>query len=197
MHDGTTAVIPPVVHFHSVLICYGDMVDGIQVVYILEDNNTFVAPPHGPINDRCSKDSNMSKIILKESKILVHIKGLIQKWWNYISQLTLFTSIDGGPPICRGGPFGRGDTSDLPFSLTGDVRGIYEQSRCVLDAIGFYVTAADPLSSYQKTKPIGRVSQDGCEVVDDFKTLASKNEKPSKITNMVINYNGVYIKACK
>ena len=33
--DGTTAVIPPVAHLHSVLICYGDAIDGIQLIYIL------------------------------------------------------------------------------------------------------------------------------------------------------------------
>ena len=192
--DGAAAVIPPVARLHSVLICHGDAIDGIQLVYILENNSTFIAPPHGTINDKCSKDSKMTKILFKESEILLHVEGLIQKWWDFISQLTLFTSVDGGPPKCRGGPFGRGDTSNSnPFSLTGDIRGIFGRTGDVLDAIGFYVNAPVPLSSYQKTDPIGKVSQDGCDEFDDFKILGSKNEKPFKITNMVINY-GVYIK---
>ena len=192
--DGTAAIIPPVARLHSVLICYGDGIDGIQAVYILEDNSTFVAPPHGPINDKCSKDSKMSKIVFKESEILVHVEGLINKWWDFVSQLTLFTSVDGGPPKRRGGPFGRGDTSNSnPFSLTGDIKGIYGRTGDVLDAIGFYLNANVPPSSYQKTNPIGKVSQDGCVTFDDFKKLASKNEKPFKITRIVINY-GVNIK---
>ena len=119
---------------------------------------------------------------------------MIETYWVFISQLTLYTSVDGGPPKCRGGPFARGDTSTSPFSMTGDIRGIFGRTGDLLDAIGFCVNAPAPLSSYQKTNPIGGVSQDhGCTEFDDFKILASKNEKPFKITNMVINY-GVYIK---
>ena len=191
--DGTTAVTPPVARLHSILICHGDGIDGIQVVYILEDNSTFVAPPHGKINDKCSKDSNMSKIVFKESETLVHIEGWIGTWWDYhTSQLTLFTSVDGGPPKRRGGPFGCTDTSfeSIPFSLTGDIRGIFGRD---LDAIGFYVNATVPLNSYQKTDLIGGFIPSGCTEFDDFKIFASKDEKPFKITNMVISYCISYI----
>ena len=149
-----TAVIPHVAHLYSLLICYGDVVDGIQLVYILQDNGTFIPSPHGKISNKCSKDSNMSKIVFKEGERLVHIEGLIQKTWYFISQLTLFTSI-GGPPKLRGGPFGGGSTSDIQFSLTGDIRGIFGRTGDALDALGFYVNTTVPLSSYQKTNLIG------------------------------------------
>ena len=191
--DGITAVTPPVARLHSILICYGDVIDGIQLVYILENNITFVAPPHGKVNDKCSsKDSNMSKIVFKESEILVHVEGVMPTWYDYISQLTLYTSVDGGPPKHRGGPFGRGNIYSyypIRFSLTGDIRGIFGQIGNNLDAIGFYVNAAVPLSSYQKTDPIrGTFIPPRCTEFDDFRILASKNEKPFKITNMVISY---------
>ena len=189
--DGTTTMIPQVARLHSVLICHGDMVDGIQLVYILQDNGTFVAYPHGKMSEKCGKDSNMSKIVLKEGEILIHIEGMIQKTWHFISQLTLFTSINGGPPKLRGGPFGRGGTSDTPFSLTGDVRGIFGRTGNVLDSVGFYINANVPVSSYQKTDLIGGKGGTG---FDDFELFASKDEKPLKITNMVISH-GVYINA--
>ena len=69
----------------------------------------------------------MNKIVFKEGETLIHIEGMIQNTWHYISQLTLFTSINGGPPKLRGRPFGNGGNSYIPFSLTGDVRGILDE----------------------------------------------------------------------
>ena len=184
--DGVTAVFPQVARLHSLHICYGDVIDGIQLFYLLQDNSTFIASPHGEMNENCGKNSNKTKIFFKEDETLIHIKGLIQKTWQYISQLTLFTSVAGGPPKTRG-PFGRGGSDDVPFSLTGDIRGIFGRSGDVLDSIGFYInTSAMPLTFYQKTDLIG--GEFGSEF-DDFKLLTSKNEKPLKITNMIINYN--------
>ena len=189
--DGAAAVIPPVARLHSILICYGEMIDGIQPVYVLEDNSTFVGHPHGNnlINEKCT---NKSKIVFKEGEVLVHIEGMIQIKWHLISQLTLFTSFGKRPPKRRAGPFGLGGTSDIRFSLTGDIRGIYGRTGDALDAIGFYVNPAVPLSSYQKTNLIG--GRAGTDSFDDFELFASKNEKPFKITNMVISH-GVYINA--
>ena len=190
-HDGVTAVFPQVARLHSLHICYGDVVDGIQLFYLLQDNTTFIASPHGKVNENCGKNSNMTKIFFKEDETLIHIKGVMQKTWQYISQLTLFTSVAGGPPKTRGGPFGRGGSDDVPFSLTGDIRGIFGRSGSVLDSIGFYInTSAVPLTSYQKTDLVGG---EGGSEFDDFKILASKNEKPLKITNMIINYGSLII----
>lgn len=191
--DGTTALIPEVTGLHVVLICYGDMVDGIQLVYTLEDNGTFVAYPHGKVKDNCGKDSNMSKIVLKEGEILVHVEGLVQIKWRFISQLSLFTSLNGGPPKLRGKPFGRGGTDDIPFSLTGDIRGIFGRTGDVLDSIGFYINTNLPLSYYWKTNTTGG-PRPGTNQFDDFELIAAKGEKPLKITNMVISH-GVYINA--
>ena len=91
--DDTTAVIPPV----AILVCYGEMVDGIQPVYVLEDNSTFVGHPHGD-NLVNGKRTNKSKIVFKEGEVLAHIEGMVQIKWHFISQLTFFTSIGGGPP---------------------------------------------------------------------------------------------------
>ena len=195
--DGTTRVIPQVVRLRSVSICYGDVIDGIQLLYLLQDNSTFIGLPHGRINKECPKESKMRTIVFKEGERLVHIEGTAQKTWQYISQLTLFTSVNGGPPKLRGGPFGNnGDTNnpDVPFSLTGEVRGIYGRSGDVLDALGFYMITSLSLLSYNKTDGIG--GEDG-EYFDDFKNLSSNNETPVKITNMVINYasfiNGIQV----
>ena len=107
--DGTTAVIPPVARLHSVVICHGDLIDGIQLVYILEDNNTFIGSPHGKLSEDCAnlKSSNMSKIVFKEDERLVHVEGVLltDLRYPYVSQLKLFTSVGGQPPVFRGGPF--------------------------------------------------------------------------------------------
>ena len=193
--DGTMSLIPQVARLNSIRICYGDMVDGIQLIYMLQDNGTFVAYPHGKIRDNCGKDSNMSKITFKEGETLVHIEGLVQIKWRFISQLSLFTSISGsgGPPKLRG-KFGRGGTTDIPFSLTGDVRGIFGRAGDLLDSVGFYVNSANlPLSSYRKTNITGG-NRPGTDQFDDFEIIASKGEKPLKITSMVISH-GVYINA--
>ncbi len=191
--DGTTAMIPQVAGLHIVLICYGDMVDGIQLVYKLQDNGTFVAYPHGKIKDQCGKDSNMSKIVFKEGETLIHVEGLVQIKWRFISQLSLFTSINGEPPRLRGKPFGRGGSGDIPFSLTGDIRGIFGRKGDVLDSIGFYVNTNLPLSFYQKTNVTGG-PRPGTDQFDDFELIAAKDEKPLKITNMVVSH-GYYINA--
>ena len=185
--DGTTSVIPPVAHLHSVLVCHGDWIDGIQLVYILQDNGTFIPSPHGKINDNCGKDSNMTKIVFKEDERLVRVEGVVNAGVKYVSQLKLFTSIGGRLPVFKGGPFGR--NSGSPFSLTGDIRGIFGRNGEVLDAIGFYVNASLPLSSYNKT-PLFAGSDSGIDF-DDFKNISSKNETPVKITNIVINNNKV------
>ena len=52
--DGTRVVFPHIARLHSILFCYGDWIFGIQLVYILEDNKTIVAPPHGKVNENCS-----------------------------------------------------------------------------------------------------------------------------------------------
>ena len=185
--DGTAAVIPPVARLHSIHVCHGDLIDGIQLVYILEDNGTFIGPPHGKMNENCSnlKDSVMSKIVFKENERLVHVEGVVytDSRYPYVSQLKLFTSVSGQSPIFRGGPFGR--VPGVPLSLTGDVRGIFGRRGDVLDAIGFYIDPSLPLNFYNKTV----VGGEGGNDFDDFKNLSSRNEKPLKITNMVINHN--------
>lgn len=184
--DGTIAVVPPVARLHALSICYGDFVDGIQLAYILEDNSTFVASPHGRVNKECASTSNMSRIYFKEDEALVRVEGFTHAYWQYVSQLTLFTSFGEGKPKLRGGPFGRG--SDVPFSLTGDVRGIFGRSGDEVDAIGFYINSASalPLSFYNKTKLFG--GGEGTDF-DDFETLTSLNNSNSlKVTNIVINY---------
>ena len=193
--DGTTTVIPQVVRLRSVSICYGDVIDGIQLLYVLQDNSTFIGPPHGRINKECPKESKMRTLVFKEDERLVRIEGTVQKTWQYISQLTLFTSVNGGPPKLRGGPFGNnGDNPDVPFSLASDIRGIFGRSGDVLDALGFYMNTSLPLHSYNKTDIVG--GEDGDDF-DDFKNLSSNNELPVKITNMVISYasfiNGIQV----
>ena len=195
--DGTTSLIPQVDHLRSISICYGDVIDGIQLLYILQDNSTFIGLPHGRINKECPKDSKLRTIVFKEGERLVQVEGSVQKTWQYISQLTLFTSVNGGPPKLRGGPFGnRGDNPDVPFSLTGDIRGIFGRSGDVLDSLGFYMNTSLPLHTYNKTDLVG--GEDG-EYFDDFESLLSNGsaEIPLKITNMVISYgsfiNGIQV----
>ena len=188
--DGTGAVISQVTRLHSMLLCYGDWIFGIQVVYILENNDTFPASPHGTIDNNCSisKGLTMSKIVFEEDERLVHIEGLadMNERWRYVSQLRLFTSVGGRPPAFRGGATGR--ISGLPFSLTGNIRGIFGRSGDVLNALGFYML---PFSGYNKTALFS--GTDGGIVFDDFKNLSSRNETPIKITNMVINHNNKLI----
>ena len=186
--DGTTAVIPQVARLHSLRVCYGDAIEGIQLIYIFQDGNTFIGTVHGKANkQQCPEDSKVSKIVFKENETLVRVEGLTQTKWKYISQLTFFTSMDGSPPTLRGGPFGRGNNSiDAPFSLTGEIRGIFGRSGDLLDAVGFYInTASLPLTSYRKTNIIGGKTGND---FDDFKILASNEGKPLKITNMVVSY---------
>ena len=83
--DGTTTVIPPVASLYSVLICHGDWIDGIQLVYTLEDNGTFIPSPHGKINNNCGKNSSMNKIIFKEDERLVHVEGVVNMGIKYVS----------------------------------------------------------------------------------------------------------------
>ena len=188
--DGTTAVIPQVVRLRSVRICHGDAIDGIQLIYTLPNDNVFIGPSHGKTNKaECPENSKLRNIVFKENEILVHVEGLVQKRWEYISQLTLFTSVDGGPPKLRGGPFGRGnDSTDLSFSLTGEIRGFFGRYGKVLYAVGFYIDTSLPLNSYQKTDRFGEVGL-ASFYFDDFEILSSRNAgKPRKITNMVISY---------
>ena len=189
--DGTGVVIPHVARFHSILLCHGDWILGIQVVYILEDNSTFVAPPHGKIDKNCnaSEELAMSKIVFNEYERLVHIEGLadMNDRWRYVSQLRLFTSVGGGPPIFRGGATGR--ISGLRFSLTGDIKGIFGRSGDVLNALGFHMDSSLLFSSYNRTALFAGV-QGGFDF-DDFRNLSSRHVTPIRITNMVINHNKV------
>ena len=104
--DGNATEIPNVLRLRSLSICHGDAIDGIQLLYILKDNSTFIGPPHGKINKDCPNNSKMRTIVFKENERLVHIEGTMHNTWQYISQLKLFNSIGGGPPKRRGGPFG-------------------------------------------------------------------------------------------
>ena len=47
--------------------------------------------------------------------------------------------------------------TNAPFSLIGEIRGIFGQSSDILqlDAIGFYTNTSLPLSSYRKTNIVG------------------------------------------
>lgn len=188
--DDIRDVIPQVARLHSMLFCYGDWIFGIQLAYILENNDTFVASPHGKIGSNCSVSEGltMSKVVFEENERLVHIEGLadMNERWRYVSQLRLFTSVGGRPPVFRGGATGH--ISGLPFSLTGNIRGIFGRSGDVLNALGFYML---PFSAYNKTALFS--GTDGGIVFDDFKNLSSRNETPIKITNMVINHNNKLI----
>ena len=55
-----------------------------------------------------------------------------------------------------------------------------------MDAIGFYIDPSLPLNFYKKTDLFVTGRTDGTDF-DDFKNLTSRNEKPFKITNMIIN----------
>ena len=97
--DGTTAVIPQVARLRSLRVCYGDAIESIQLIYSLQDGNTFIGTVHGKANkQQCPEDSKVSKIVFKENETLVRVEGLTQTKWKYISQLTFFTSMDGSPP---------------------------------------------------------------------------------------------------
>ena len=187
--DGITAIIPHTVRIASLIVCYGDAVDGIQVNYTLEDGKIFVGFSHG-VTEKCTK----KLIEFKQGESIVHIEGKTQTTYGYISQLTLFTTTIGGLPSTYG-PFGLGGDSDKPFSMTGTVIGIFGRAGQVLDALGLYVESnpvATPTTSYKKTDLIGGTGGDG---FDDF---LSDSEKPFKITNMLINYgsviNGIQVK---
>ena len=120
----------------------------------------------------------MSKIVFNEYERLVHVEGLadMNERWRYVSQLRLFTSVGGRPPVFQGGA--TGCISGLPFSLTGDIRGIFGRSGEVLNAVGFYMNASLPLSSYNKTDLFAGAN--GGIDFDDFKNLSSKNVTPIK-----------------
>lgn len=89
--DDIRDVIPQVARLHSMLFCYGDWIFGIQLAYILENNDTFVASPHGKIGSNCSVSEGLtiSKVVFEENERLVHIEGLadMNERWRYVSQL--------------------------------------------------------------------------------------------------------------
>ena len=183
--DGITAIVPRTVRIASLSVCYGDAVDGLQVNYTLEDGKTFIGFSHGGgVAVKCTK----KHIEFKEGETIVHIEGKTQVTYGYVSQLTLFTAMIGGLPSSYG-PFGLGGDSDKPFSTTGTAIGVFGRAGQVLDALGLYIdpnpVVAAPTALYKKTDLVGGEGGDG---FDDF--LLS-NEKPFKITKILINYGSV------
>ena len=186
--DGITAVVPHVVRVASLCICHGDGVDGIQANYTLEDGSTLVGFTHGMKDKNCTK----RLIEFKEGETIVHIEGKTQVTFGYVSQLTFFTAILGGLPSVYG-PFGRSSDSDIPFSVAGTTVGFFGRTGQIMDAIGLYINSSIPPNMYKKTDLIGGEGGDG---FDDF-LPAGDSEKPSKISNMVVNHgkqiNGIEV----
>ena len=176
--DGITSIVPNVAGIATLHICYGDAIDGIQVNYTLQDGKTFVGFVHGVI-EKCTGEK---LIEFKEGERIVRVEGTTQRYYDYISQLTFFTSNPGGLLSNVYGPFGRGGSTDKPFSMVGTVMGIFGRRGRLLDAIGFYIDPHLPPNAYNKTDLIGEGSG------DDFDDFLLYSEKPSKITKMIINY---------
>ena len=186
--DGITAIIPHVARVSSLTVCHGDVLDGFQATYTLQDGKSFVGFSHGMENSNCTK-----KIIdFMDNEMITRIEGKIQVSFRYISQMTLFTTIDGGLPSVYG-PFGTGTDQDTPFSMAGSPVGFFGRSGQVLDAVGLYINSTVPISLYEKTDPTGG---DGGESFDDFSPDVENN--PVRISSMIVNHgdrvNGIRVK---
>ena len=182
--DGATALIPHVARVSTLSICYEELgiVYGIQLSYVLQDNNSYSGPFHGACPTKPGINITEKLLKFKEGEMMVRIQGKVTDEGDIygVTELTFFTSTEG--VLSSYGPFGQ-CFQCKPFSMTGTVVGVFGRSGLALNAIGVYIlNSALPPMLYNKTTLIGG---DNKVNFDDF---LSDNEQPSKIMSMEINY---------
>ena len=101
--DGAYAIVPPVTGIHSLLICHGDYIDGIQATYILEDGQTIKADYHG------GEGGNITHIQINSNEVIARVEGYSEyPLGGYLTQLTFYTRDPSGR-VHQYGPVGKGD----------------------------------------------------------------------------------------
>ena len=89
--DGAYAIVPPVTGVHSLLICHGNYIDGIQATYILEDEQTIKAAYHG------GEGGNITHIQINSNEVIARVEGYSEyPLGGYLTELTFYTR---DPPI--------------------------------------------------------------------------------------------------
>ena len=70
----------------------------------------------------------MTWIDFQEDERIVHFEGNFRSRGSAsVMQLTVFTSLCGGPPTTQYGQFGRDGGADILFSMTGHLIGVLDK----------------------------------------------------------------------
>ena len=182
--DGAYAVVPHVTGIDSLLIRHGDSIDGIQVVYALENGQNITSAYHG------GRGGNVDLIQLADGEYIARIEGERRSGdtsvTQYLTSITLYTRNVQDAAVKVYGPFGNANGHEgdhVPFNLAGVVVGFYGRSGTYLDAIGFDIDVADFIYPfYRKTSLIGG---NGGDAFDDTTFLPYF---PIRIKTLVVRH---------
>ena len=180
--DGAYAVVPPVTGIKSLIIRHGDSIDGIQVVYALENGQNITSAYHGGLGGKADL------IQLADGEYIARIQGEMisggPPTTQYLTSITLYTRNVQDAAVKWYGPFGKANGHEgVPFSFAGVVVGFYGRSGTYLDAIGFDIDVADFIYPfYSKTSLVGG---NGGDAFDDTTFLPYF---PIRIKTLVVRH---------
>ena len=180
--DGTYAIVPPVAGVRSLIVHYGDYIDGLQVTYILQDGQRVKGAWHGGTGGNATHHVKFG-----QNEVIVRVEGY-SKFGppnGFLTQLNFFTK-DSSGKIHKYGPIGEQSTKyRFLFNFAGTVIGFFGESGDYLNGIGFEYDNSIVQPYYKKTPLTG--GSGGRYFDDDLPTLG-----PLRITHLTICH-GKYI----
>lgn len=121
--DGTYAIVPPVASVQSLTIYYGDYIDGLRVVYVLQDGQAVRGAWHGGAGGNATHHMKFGD----RNEVIVRVEGY-SKFGppnGFLTQLNFFTK-DSSGKIHKYGPIGEQSTKyRFLFNFAGVVIGFF------------------------------------------------------------------------
>ena len=184
--DNAYSIVPNVTGFSLLLIHSGDIINGIQAVYQLENGKNKTSTYHG------GPGGETNNIELAPGMSIVRVEGELISGpvssQQYLTSLSVYARYPEDLKLQRYGPFGKPSTGEFTFSFAGIVVGLFGRSEKRLDAIGFDIDTfpSAVLPYYKKTSLVG--TRDGDAFDDDIVSFS-----PVRIKSLIIRYGGVVI----
>ena len=126
---------PCSVQITEVLVCYGSLVDAIQLKYTLPNGNSFTPPLRG------GTGGGLAHISIPDGGKLIGLFGGVRNLQGYglvITQLRILVS-DAAGNVALHGPFGTDFYDGVStFSVFGDIKSIFGNYRQYLDGLGVF-----------------------------------------------------------
>ena len=180
--DGTYAIVPPVAGIRSILVRYGDYIDGLQVTYILQDGQSVRGTWHGGTGGNATHHVRFG-----ENELIVRVEGY-SKFGppnGFLTQLNFFTK-DSSGKIHKYGPIGEQSTKyRFLFNFAGVVIGFFGESGDYLNGIAFEYDNSIVQPYYKRTPLTG--GGGGRYFDDNLPTLG-----PLRMTHLTICH-GKYV----